>query len=90
MLSKAEEHRIKPATYEALKTFDTRLHMAFPEATFRLIDPFEGYDVAVEVTLPVGKITWRDRMQLAEITASFGGGIRRLHRPPLKDCRLKK
>jgi hypothetical protein len=62
---------MKPATYEALKTFDTRLHMAFPEATFRLIDPFEGYDVAVEVTLPVGKITWDDRMQLAEITAAL-------------------
>ena len=61
---------MKPATYEALKTFDTRLHTTCPEATFRLIDPFEGYDVAVEVTLPVGQITWHDRMQLAEITAA--------------------
>ena len=57
---------MKSTTYEALKTFDTRLHMAFPGATFRLIEPFEGYDVAVEVTLPVGKVTWHDRMQLAE------------------------
>ena len=53
---------MKPATYAALKIFDTRLHSVFPEATFRLIDTFEGYDVAVEVTLPVGKITWDDRM----------------------------
>ena len=62
---------MKPATYEALKTFDTRLHVVFPGATFRLIDPFEGYDVAVEVTLPVDNITWHDRMQLAEITAAL-------------------
>ena len=62
---------MKPAIYEALKTFDTRLHRVFPAATFRLIDPFEGYDMAVEVTLPVGKITWHDRMQLAEITAAL-------------------
>jgi hypothetical protein len=62
---------MKPATYEALKIFDTQLHSAFPEATFRLIDPFEGYDMAVEVTLPVDKITWHDRMQLAEITAAL-------------------
>jgi hypothetical protein len=62
---------MKPATYEALKTFDMRLHRAFPEATFRLIEPFEGYDMAVEVTLPVGKITWQNRMQLAEITAAL-------------------
>lgn len=61
---------MKPTTYEALKTFDMRLHTTFPEATFRLIEPFEGYDVAVEVTLPVGQITWHDRMQLAEITAA--------------------
>jgi hypothetical protein len=62
---------MKPATYAALKIFDTRLHSVFPEATFRLIDPFEGYDVAVEVTLPAGKITWHDRMQLAEITSAL-------------------
>ncbi len=62
---------MKSATYEALKTFDTRLHVVFPGATFRLIDPFEGYDVAVEVTLPVDNITWHDRMQLAEITAAL-------------------
>ena len=62
---------MKSATYEALKTFDTRLHVAFPGAAFRLIDPFEGYDVAVEVTLPVDNITWHDRMQLAEITAAL-------------------
>jgi hypothetical protein len=62
---------MKSATYEALKTFDTRLHVAFPGATFRRIDPFEGYDVAVEVTLPVDNITWHDRMQLAEITAAL-------------------
>jgi hypothetical protein len=62
---------MKSTTYEALKTFDTRLHMAFPGATFRLIEPFEGYDVAVEVTLPIGKVTWHDRMQLAEITAAL-------------------
>ena len=62
---------MKSATYEALKTFDTRLHVAFPGATFRLIDPVEGYDMAVEVTLPVGKITWQDRMQLAEITTAL-------------------
>jgi hypothetical protein len=62
---------MKPTIYEALKTFDTRLHAAFPGATFRLIDPFEGHDVAVEVTLPVGTITWHERMQLAEITTAL-------------------
>jgi hypothetical protein len=71
MLSKAEEYLMPPAIYEALKIFDTRLYMAFSEATFRLIDPFEGYDVAVEVALLVGKITWHDRMQLAKITAAL-------------------
>jgi hypothetical protein len=45
--------------------------MAFPEATFRLIDPFEEYDVAVEITLPFGNVTWQDRLQLAEITAAL-------------------
>jgi hypothetical protein len=62
---------MKPATYEALKTFDMRLHTTFPKATFRLIDPFEGYDMVVEVTLPVGQLTWHDRMQLAEITTAL-------------------
>ena len=62
---------MKAAIYEALKTFDTQLHMIFPEATFRLIDPFEGYDVAVEVTLASARITWQKRMQLAEITAAL-------------------
>jgi hypothetical protein len=38
---------------------------------FRLIDPFEGHDVAVEVTLPVQEITWHERMQLAEIAAAL-------------------
>jgi hypothetical protein len=27
--------------------------------------------MAVKVTLPVGKVTWDDRMQLAEITAAL-------------------
>jgi hypothetical protein len=27
--------------------------------------------MAVEVTLPVGQMTWQDRMQLAEITATL-------------------
>jgi hypothetical protein len=62
---------MKAAIYEALKTFDMQLHRTFPEATFRLIDPFEGYDAAVEVTLSSDRITWQDRMQLAEITAAL-------------------
>jgi hypothetical protein len=40
-------------------------------ATFKVIDPFGGHDVAVEVTLPVSAITWHDWMQLAEITAAL-------------------
>jgi hypothetical protein len=62
---------MKAALYEALKQFDERLHAAFPEAMFRLIDPFEGHDVAVEVTLPVREITWHERMQRAEIAAAL-------------------
>ena len=62
---------MKAALYEALKQFDERLHAAFPGALFRLIDPFEGHDVAVEVTLPVQEITLHERMQRAEITAAL-------------------
>lgn len=62
---------MKPVVYEALKAFEARLYAVFPGATFRIIDPFEGHDVAVEVTLPVSAITWDDRMQLAEITAAL-------------------
>ena len=62
---------MKAALYEALKQFDARLHTAFPGAMFRRIDPFEGHDVAVEVTLPVQEITWYERMQLAEIAAAL-------------------
>jgi len=62
---------MKSAIYEALKAFEARLDAAFPGATFRLIEPFEGHDVAVEVTLPVSAITWHERMQLAEITAAL-------------------
>jgi len=60
---------MKSALYEALKKFEERLHTAFPGAIFRLIDPFEGYDVAVEVTLPMRAVTWCERMKLAEIAA---------------------
>ncbi len=62
---------MKAALFEALKQFDERLHTAFPGAMFRLIDPFEGHDVAVEVTLPVQEITWHERLQLAEIAAAL-------------------
>ena len=62
---------MKSALYEALKKFEERLHTAFPGAMFRLIEPFEGHDVAVEVTLPMQEVTWCERMQLAEITASL-------------------
>ena len=48
---------MQSALFEALKKFDERLHTAFPGAMFRLIDPFEEYDVAIEVTLPVQEIT---------------------------------
>lgn len=62
---------MKPALYEALKKFEERLYTAFPGAMFRLIDPFEGHDVAVEVTLPIREVTWCERTKLVEIAASL-------------------
>jgi hypothetical protein len=44
---------MKPGTYQALKEFEERLHAAFPEATFELIDPFGGNDISVEIFLHV-------------------------------------
>ena len=62
---------MKPSLYEALKTFDERLHAAFPGATFRLMDPFDGNDVGVEVTLPVQEFTMREQRQLSDIAAAL-------------------
>lgn len=62
---------MKPAIYEALKTFEERVHAIFPGADFALIDPFGGNDIGVELHLPVGHITRQDRMKVAELTAGI-------------------
>jgi hypothetical protein len=62
---------MKAAVYPALKEFEQSLQEALPGATFRLIDPFEGHDVAIEITLPGTIVTWEERMKLAEIAADL-------------------
>lgn len=62
---------MKETVYQALKEFEQRLQAALPGATFRLIDPFEGHDVAVEVSLPGSIVTWEERMKLAEVAADL-------------------
>jgi len=62
---------MKETVYQALKEFEQRLQETLPEATFRFIDPFEGHDVAVEVSLPGSIVTWEERMKLAEVAADL-------------------
>jgi hypothetical protein len=62
---------MKETVYQALKEFEQRLQETLPGATFRLIDPFEGHDVAVEVSLPGSIVTWEERMTLAEVAADL-------------------
>lgn len=62
---------MKETVYQALKEFEQQLQAALPGATFRLIDPFEGHDVAVEVSLPGSIVTWEERMKLAEVAADL-------------------
>ena len=62
---------MKETVYQALKEFEQRLQETLPGATFRLIDPFEGHDAAVEVSLPGSIVTWEERMKLAEVAADL-------------------
>jgi hypothetical protein len=62
---------MKPGVYQALKEFEERLLAAFPEATFELIDPFGGNDVAVEIFLHVEAYTYEERVKLSEIGADI-------------------
>ena len=62
---------MKETVYQALKEFEQRLQETLPGATFHLIDPFEGHDVAVEVSLPGSIVTWEERMKLAEVAADL-------------------
>jgi hypothetical protein len=62
---------MKEAVYQALKEFEQRLQETLPKATFRFIEPFEGHDVAVEVSLPGSIVTWEERMKLAEVAADL-------------------
>ena len=62
---------MKATVYQALKEFELRLQETLPGATFRLIDPFEGHDVAVEISLPGTVVTWEERMKLAEVAADL-------------------
>jgi hypothetical protein len=62
---------MKETVYQALKEFEQRLQETLPGATFRFIDPFEGHDVAVEVSLPGASVTWEERMKLAEVAADL-------------------
>jgi len=62
---------MKEVISQAFKEFEQRLQEAIPGATFRLIDPFEGHDVAVEVSLPGLVVTVEERMKLAEVAADL-------------------
>lgn len=62
---------MKPEVYEALKVFEKRVQAAFPGATLHLSDAFGGYDIGVELILPVAHITREDRMKLAELAAEI-------------------
>jgi len=62
---------MKLEVYEALKTFEERVHATFPGAGFALIDPFGGNDIGVELRLPVARITRKDRMKVAELAAEI-------------------
>jgi N-acetylglucosamine kinase-like BadF-type ATPase len=62
---------MKPKLYEALKTFEERIQTTFPGASFHLTDPFGGYDIGVELTLPVTHMTREDRRKISELAAEI-------------------
>ena len=61
---------MKTKLYEALKEFENRLRKTFKNSSFQLIEPFEGNDVGVFVTLP-SQITNEERKKLSDIAASI-------------------
>jgi hypothetical protein len=55
----------------ALKTFEERVQITFPEASFSLTDPFGGDEIGIELILPVTSITREERMKIAELAAEI-------------------
>jgi len=62
---------MKSRIYEALKEFEARLSQRLPGSTFRLIEPFEGNDIGVEIVLPVERVSFEERKKLSDIAAEI-------------------
>ena len=62
---------MKQEVYEALKEFENRFKKNFPDYNFQLVDPFEGHDVGIEITVPNERIEWKERRKLSDIAADI-------------------
>ncbi len=64
-------YKLTQEIYEALKEFEKRFRENFPAYSFQLIDPFEGHDVGLQITIPDEKIEWEERRKLSDIAADI-------------------